>query len=82
KIAADAHEPVGVNMEGRGFDVAIAAPFGRSIAEGLSTTARQAAALCPTGAIALRTARSCDMSGCGVANCKPTLTPLSPPLLS
>ncbi|MBI4908302.1 MAG: FAD-dependent oxidoreductase, partial [Acidobacteria bacterium] len=32
KIAAEANEPVGVKMEGRGFAVAVAAPFGRAIA--------------------------------------------------
>lgn len=77
KIAADGGETVGVNMEGRGFDVAIAAPFGRTIAEGLAKTAKEAAGVCPTGAIALRTARSCDLSACGVSHCAPRL--VTPP---
>ena len=47
-------------MIGRGFDVAVAPPFGKPLSEGLRKTARQCAEACPTGALALRTARSCD----------------------
>ena len=54
-------------MIGRGFDVAVAVPFGKSLAEGLSMVARRCAEACPTGALALRTARSCDAcAGCGL----------------
>jgi hypothetical protein len=36
-------------------------PFGATLAEALRKTARRAAEACPTGALALRTARSCDL---------------------
>jgi predicted molibdopterin-dependent oxidoreductase YjgC len=61
RIAAAAGEPLGLAMIGRGFDVQVAAPFGASLAEGLTVAARRAAEVCPTGALALRTARSCDL---------------------
>jgi formate dehydrogenase major subunit len=60
RIAAAAGEALGLAMIGRGFDVAVAVPFGRPLSEGLRHTAQQCAAACPTGALALRTARSCD----------------------
>ena len=60
RIAAAAGEPLGLAMNGRGFDVAVAVPFGKPLAEGLRHAARRCAEACPTGALALRTARSCD----------------------
>jgi len=54
QIATDAKEALGLTFIGRGFDVRVAAPFGRSIAEGLKQTARQCANACPTGALVLR----------------------------
>jgi formate dehydrogenase major subunit len=60
RIAAAAGEELGLAMIGRGFDVAVAVPFGRPLSEGLRHAAQQCAAACPTGALALRTARSCD----------------------
>ena len=48
-------------MIGRGFDVAVAVPFGKPLSEGLRHAARRCAEACPTGALALRTARSCDV---------------------
>jgi formate dehydrogenase major subunit len=60
RIAASASEELGLAMIGRGFDVAVAVPFGRPLSEGLRHAARRCAAACPTGALALRTARSCD----------------------
>jgi formate dehydrogenase major subunit len=67
RIAAAAGEAVGLAMIGRGFQVAMGVPFGKSLAEALASTAKKCAEACPTGAIALRTARSCDScgSGCG-----------------
>jgi len=62
RIAEAAAEPLGLAMIGRGFEVRVAAPFGASLAEALSTAARQAAEACPTAALALRSARSCDLS--------------------
>ena len=60
RIAAAAGEKLGLAMIGRGFDVTVAVPFGRPLSEGLREAARQCAEACPTGALALRTARSCD----------------------
>src|ERR1039457_2921776 len=60
RIAAAAGEPLGLAMNGRGFDVAVAVPFGKPLSEGLRHAAQRCAEACPTGALALRTARSCD----------------------
>jgi formate dehydrogenase major subunit len=60
RIGAAAGEELGLAMIGRGFEVAVAVPFGRPLAEGLRHAAQRCAAACPTGALALRTARSCD----------------------
>ncbi len=66
EIAAAAGESTGLAIVGRGFEVAVGVPFGKPLAEGLSSeTARRAAAACPTGALALRTARACDLDACG-----------------
>ncbi|MFV2069013.1 MAG: FAD-dependent oxidoreductase [Pirellulales bacterium] len=68
QIAGRAKEPLGLTYIGRGFDVRVAAPFDRSLDEGLQQTARACAEACPTGALALRTecglAGSC--AGCGM----------------
>src|SRR5271157_4018827 len=63
RIAAAADESPGLAMIGRGFDVAVAVPFGQPLSSGLRQVARECAAACPTGALALRTARSCDACG-------------------
>jgi formate dehydrogenase major subunit len=60
RIAAAADEEPGLAMIGRGFDVAVAVPFGQPLSSGLRKVARECAEACPTGALALRTARSCD----------------------
>ncbi len=57
RIAAAEGEALGLSMIGRGFNVAIAVPFGRPLAEGLRKSARRCAEACPSGALALRTAR-------------------------
>lgn len=54
RIAEDAREELGLTFIGRGFDVRVAVPFDRSVAEGLKTTALQCAAACPTGALSQR----------------------------
>jgi ferredoxin len=54
QIAAQAGEPLGLSFVGRGFDVRVTVPFGKSIAEGLTHTARQCVAACPTGALAFK----------------------------
>jgi formate dehydrogenase major subunit len=65
RIAAAAEESPGLALIGRGFDVAVAVPFGQPLSAGLRKVARQCAEACPTGALALRTARSCDACGLG-----------------
>lgn len=54
KIAAEAGEQLGLTFIGRGFDVRVAVPFDRSLAEALSHTASQCVAACPTGALAFK----------------------------
>jgi formate dehydrogenase major subunit len=65
RIAARAGEEYGLAPIGRGFEVAVAGPFGKTMADALKKTAQECAAACPTGAIALRSARSCDLERCG-----------------
>jgi len=65
RIAAAADETPGLALIGRGFDVAVAVPFGQPLSLGLRKVARRCAESCPTGALALRTARSCDTCGLG-----------------
>jgi formate dehydrogenase major subunit len=65
RIAAEAGERPGLSITGRGFDVSVSVPFDRPLSEALRATARRCAEACPTGAIALRTARSCDLDACG-----------------
>jgi formate dehydrogenase major subunit len=65
KIAAEAGEDLGVAPVGRGFQVAIGVPFGKPLSEGLKRAAQRAAQVCPTGALALRSGRSCELELCG-----------------
>ncbi len=51
KLTEMAREPLGLTFIGRGFDVRVAAPFGRSIEEGLRQTADECVKYCPTGAL-------------------------------
>ncbi|MCP4659656.1 MAG: FAD-dependent oxidoreductase [bacterium] len=70
RIASAAQEELGVSIIGRGFDVAMAVPFDEPLSDGLRQVARRCAEACPTGALALRSQRSCDLgacAGCGVA---------------
>jgi formate dehydrogenase major subunit len=60
RIAAAAGEELGLTIIGRGFDVAVAVPFGRPLSEGLRLAAKRCAEACPTGALTLRTSRACD----------------------
>lgn len=60
RIAAQEGEEHGMTMIGRGFDVRVAPPFGKPLAEALVKTARRCAESCPTGALALRTGRACE----------------------
>jgi formate dehydrogenase major subunit len=61
RVAADAGEPLGLSIVGRGFDVSVAVPFGAPLSEGLRTAARRCVEVCPSGALALRTLRACDL---------------------
>ena len=54
QIAAEAKEQLGLTFIGRGFDVQVAVPFGRSIAEGLKKAAAKCVQSCPTGALAFK----------------------------
>ncbi len=65
RIAAEAGEELGLAIVGRGFEVSVAVPFEAPLADGLRHAARRCAEACPTGAIALRTARACDLASCG-----------------
>ncbi len=62
KVAAEAGEDLGLSFIGRGFQVTVASPFDRPIAEALRKSARRAAEVCPTGAIMLK--------GAGCAGCR------------
>lgn len=65
RIAAAEGEALGLSMIGRGFNVAVAVPFGRPLSEGLRKAARRCAEACPSGALAIRAARSCEACGMG-----------------
>jgi NADH dehydrogenase/NADH:ubiquinone oxidoreductase subunit G len=65
QISAAAGEELGVSITGRGFDVSVAVPFDQPLSSGLREAARRCAEACPTGAISLRTQRSCDLASCG-----------------
>jgi len=54
QIASVAGEKLGLTFIGRGFDVRVAVPFGRSLAEGLKHVASKCVAACPTGALAFK----------------------------
>lgn len=64
QVAAQAGEPWGLTFVGRGFEVSVGVPFGKAAAEGLRTSAKRAAEVCPTGAIMLRDA---GCAGCRLA---------------
>ena len=72
RLAAEANEEFGLSITGRGFDVSVAVPFDQPLSEGLRAAARRCAEACPTGAISLRTARSCDLASCGSCPLLPT----------
>ncbi|HEX6975665.1 MAG TPA: FAD-dependent oxidoreductase [Vicinamibacterales bacterium] len=64
RVAADAGEPIGLSIVGRGFDVTIGVPFGEPLSEALRTSALRCVQVCPSGALAVRSLRACD---CGFA---------------
>jgi len=63
RITAAAKEPLGLTFIGRGFGVRVAVPFGRSLADGLQTAARECVAACPTGALAFKNGARAPSSG-------------------
>jgi predicted molibdopterin-dependent oxidoreductase YjgC len=65
RIAAEMAEPLGITIVGRGFAVSMAVPFDATLSEALKAAAGRCAAACPTGALALRTERSCDLRASG-----------------
>jgi ferredoxin len=54
KLTELAREPLGLTFIGRGFDVRVAAPFNRTIQDGLQKVARECVDNCPTGALAFK----------------------------
>lgn len=54
QIAAAAGEPLGLTFVGRGFNIRVAVPFGKSLADGLTRSAAKCVAACPTGALAFK----------------------------
>ena len=54
QLTEKAREPLGLTFIGRGFDVRVAAPFDRTIAEGLQKVAAECVEHCPTGALVFR----------------------------
>ena len=52
QVARQEGEELGLAFVGRGFDVRVAVPFERSIADGLKKSAAKCVAACPTGALA------------------------------
>lgn len=54
QIAAEHGEKLGLTFIGRGFDVRVAVPFDRSLAEGLKNAAEKCVNACPTGALAFK----------------------------
>ena len=57
RIAARAHEPLGLTFVGRGFDVQLHVPFHGSFEQALQKVAAECIAACPTGARLRRSAR-------------------------
>jgi len=54
QTAVKAGEELGLTFVGRGFDVRVAVPFDRSMAEALKKSAKQCVNACPTGALAFK----------------------------
>ncbi len=54
QIAARSKERLGLTFIGRGFNVKVAVPFDKPLCEALAQVARDCAAACPTGALAVK----------------------------
>lgn len=59
KLTEMAAEPLGLTFIGRGFDVKVAAPFNRTIEEGLQKVAAECVEHCPTGALVFQSKEAC-----------------------
>jgi ferredoxin len=57
QIAAAEGEPIGLTLIGRGFDVRVGPPLGRSLAEALQKVAARCIEACPTAALAWKNER-------------------------
>jgi len=63
KLTEMAAEPLGLTFVGRGFEVRVAAPFNRTIEEGLQKVAAECVKHCPTGALVLADKKAASTSG-------------------
>ncbi len=54
QIASKSGEKLGLTFIGRGFDVRVAVPFDRSVAQGIQKCASECVAACPTGALSYK----------------------------
>lgn len=54
RVTEQQREELGLTFIGRGFDVQVAVPFNQSIEAGLTRTAHEVVAACPTGALAFK----------------------------
>ncbi len=54
RLAEKHREKIGFTFIGRGFDVEIGAPFNEELKSALTTSAREAAEACPTGALSMK----------------------------
>jgi len=54
EITKQAAEPLGLTFVGRGFDLRVAVPFDRPLADALQKVAAECVRACPTGALAFR----------------------------
>ena len=59
-VAARAGSGLGLAIVGRGFETTVAVPLRGTVAEAMPSVARQVAAVCPTGAFALKGVGTCD----------------------
>ncbi len=60
-VAENAQEELGLAVVGRGFQVAVGVPFNGELSKAIRVAARRCAEVCPTGALAFRTQRACDL---------------------
>jgi len=54
QIGENYKEALGLSFIGRGFDVKVAVPFGKTLKEGLAVAGKECVRICPTGALSFR----------------------------